>query len=45
MSNTDTTKNQQVNSGAREEQAVAVSYKTHAMLLMNTVKSGKKAST
>jgi hypothetical protein len=34
-----------VNLGARERQAVAVSYKTPAMLLMNTVKSGKKTST
>jgi hypothetical protein len=31
-----------VNSGAREEQAVDVSYKTPAMLLINTAKSGKK---
>ena len=49
MSNTDTTKTTTsqpgLNSGAREGQAVTVSYKTPAMLFLNTVKSGKKTST
>ena len=39
--NKTTAYNPGVNSGARERQAVAVSYyKTPAMLIMNTVKSG-----
>jgi hypothetical protein len=41
MNNTDPTKKPGVNPGAREGYAVRVSYKTPAVLLIYTVKSGK----
>ena len=41
MSNTEPTKKPRMNSDAREGQAVLASYKTPAVLLIYTVKSGK----
>jgi hypothetical protein len=40
MSNTDPTKKPEVNSDAREVRAFSASYKTPAVLLIYTVKSG-----